>query len=137
MLHDIKRQMPIDRQFSFSRRTIALWLTMIAMICAAYLLGRYHKNHRYDSLVECMAAKQVKMYGAYWCPHCADQKDILGASYRFVYEECGVPGSHEVQRKCLDLGVKLFPTWRFPDGALTPGVFSAEALSLRSGCSLP
>ena len=39
-----------------------------------------------------MASKQVKMYGAYWCPHCAEQKEVLGSSYRFVYVECGVPG---------------------------------------------
>jgi hypothetical protein len=110
---------------------------LLLLVAGAYGLGWYHRNHRYDGLAQCMAAKQVKMYGAYWCSHCADQKEILGRPYRFVYEECGVPGSHEEQKKCSDLGVKLFPTWRFSDGTLTPGVFSAQDLSLRSGCSLP
>lgn len=107
------------------------------MVAAAYFFGRYHRLHRYDALAQCMAAKQVKMYGAYWCPHCADQKEILGSASRFVYQECGVPGSHEEQKSCSDLGVKLFPTWRFPDGSMTPGVFPVETLSARSGCSLP
>jgi glutaredoxin len=116
---------------------IAAGVGIVLLVSGAYGLGWYHRNHRYDAFAQCMAAKQVKMYGAYWCPHCADQKEMLGRSYRFVYEECGVPGSHEEQKKCSDLGVKLFPTWRFSDGALAPGVFSVQDLSLRSGCSLP
>ena len=110
---------------------------VVLLLAAAYAAGWYHRNHRYDSLAECMASKQVKMYGAYWCPHCADQKEILGKSSRFVYVECGVPGSRAEQEQCIAQGVKLFPTWRFADGALTPGVFTAQELSDRTGCSLP
>ena len=116
---------------------ILIWMLAILLLVGAYALGRYHRQHRYDAFAQCMAAKNVKMYGAYWCPHCTDQKEFIGKSFRFVYEECGVPGSHVEQQKCIDAGVKLFPTWRFPDGALTPGVFSVQDLSLRSGCALP
>jgi hypothetical protein len=118
-------------------KKIASSVGIVLLVAAAYGLGWYHRNHRYDAFAQCMAAKQVKMYGAYWCSHCADQKEMLGRSYRFVYEECGVPGSHEEQKKCSDLGVKLFPTWQFSDGALAPGVFSLRDLSLRSECNLP
>jgi len=116
---------------------VLVWGAIALLVIGAYLLGRYRREHRYDALAQCMAGRQMKMYGAYWCPHCADQKEILGSSSRFVYEECGVPGSHEEQKKCADLGVKLFPTWRLPDGTLKPGVLSAQDLSKASGCSLP
>ncbi len=114
-----------------------IWGGIGVVLVLAYLGFWYHNNHRYDNLARCMASKQVKMYGAYWCPHCADQKEILGKSYRFVYVECGVPGSHKESDECTALGVKLFPTWRFPDGSMTPLVFSTQELSDKTGCSLP
>jgi glutaredoxin len=116
-------------------RKLMMACGMVVLLAAGYTAGWYHKNHRYDALGRCMASKQVKMFGAYWCPHCADQKEILGKSYRFVYEECGVPGSHAEQEECKAQGVKVFPTWRLPDGSLKPGVFSAQELSDKTGCS--
>jgi glutaredoxin len=110
---------------------------IVVLLAAAYAAGWYHRNHRYDAMAKCMASKEVKMYGAYWCPHCTDQKEILGEAYRFVYVECGVPGSHAEAEQCTEQGVKVFPTWRFQDGALKPGVFSAEELSDKTGCGLP
>jgi glutaredoxin len=113
------------------------WAGIGIVLVVAYVGFWYHNNHRYDEFAKCMASKQVKMYGAYWCPHCVEQKEILGKSYRFVYVECGVPGSHAESEECKALGVKLFPTWRFPDGSMTPLVFSAQELSDKTGCSLP
>lgn len=118
-------------------REFVIWGGIVVLLLlGAYAAGWYHRNHRYDALARCMASKQVKMYGAYWCPHCADQKEILGKASRFVYVECGVPGSHAEAEQCTAQGVKLFPTWRLPDGALQPGVFSAEELSDKTGCGL-
>ena len=113
-----------------------IWAGIGTVLVLSYLGFWYHNNHRYDDFAKCMASKQVKMYGAYWCPHCADQKEILGKSYRFVYVECGVSGSHAESDQCMALGVKQFPTWRFPDGSMTPLVFSAQELSDKTGCSL-
>jgi len=116
-------------------RKFAIAAGIVVLLAAAWAAGWYHRNHRYDAMAKCMASKQVKMYGAYWCPHCADQKEILGESYRFVYVECGVPGSHAESEQCSAQGVKVFPTWRFQNSALTPGVFSAEELGDKTGCS--
>jgi hypothetical protein len=114
-----------------------IWAGIGIVLVLAYVGFWYHNNHRYDDFAKCMASKQVKMYGAYWCPHCTEQKEILGKSYRFVYVECGVPGSRGESDECKALGVKLFPTWRLPDGSMTPLVFSAGELSDKTGCSLP
>ena len=54
------------------------------------------------------------MYGAYWCPHCADQKEVFGRSFDYVpYIECGIPGSREEAPACNQVGIKHFPTWQF------------------------
>ena len=57
------------------------------------------------------------MYGAYWCPHCAEQKEMFGTSFQYVpYVECGIKGSRDEAPVCAQAGVKHFPTWQFPDG---------------------
>ena len=78
------------------------------------------------------------MYGAYWCPHCAEQKEMFEASFQFVpYVECGVPGSREEAASCKDAGIKHFPTWQFADGERREGTLPLAELGTRTGCSLP
>ena len=79
------------------------------------------------------------MYGLYWCPHCAEQKEMFGAAFRYVpYQECALkekPG--EMAPQCKAAGVKLFPSWQFGSNPPTEGVFSLDELSDKTGCSLP
>ena len=134
-----KRQQEREQQSGPSPwiRKIAILVLVAAVAIGLYALTRHRQSNRLNVFAQCLGDKGAKMYGAYWCPHCADQKEILGKSYRFVYVECGVPGSHAESEQCKALGVKVFPTWRFPDGKLTPGVFQVQELSDRTGCGLP
>jgi hypothetical protein len=119
-------------------RKIALWIVIAALFVGAYYAGWYRSNHRHDAFAKCLASKQVKMYGLYWCPHCADQKAMFGKSFEYVpYVECAIHGSKDLARECTSAGVKLFPAWQFAGGAPQPGVLSLDDLSLRSGCALP
>ncbi len=78
------------------------------------------------------------MYGAYWCPHCADQKEMFASSFQYVlYVECGIQGSRAETSECSQAGVRRFPTWQFPDGTRNEGIMQLKALSEKSGCSLP
>ena len=78
------------------------------------------------------------MYGAYWCPHCADQKEMFRSSFQYVpYVECGVPGSRDEAPVCKDAGVKHFPTWQFGDGERREGTQTLQALQSKTGCALP
>ncbi|NJM48078.1 MAG: vitamin K epoxide reductase family protein [Alkalinema sp. RU_4_3] len=73
-------------------------------------------------LAEHLKAIDAKMYGAYWCPHCCEQKRLFGATAmkQLKYVECGEGGQNAQVDTCRDLapviekatGEKFgFPTW--------------------------
>ena len=119
-------------------RKIVTGVLIVAAFAAVIYLGMRKRGSRLDAFAKCLAAKQVKMYGAYWCPHCADQKDMFEASFQYVpYVECGVPGSRDEAPVCKDAGIKHFPTWQFADGERREGTQPLPALGTKTGCSLP
>jgi len=114
------------------------WGGVLLLLVAAFVAGRYYRNHKYDAFAKCLAARQAKMYGLYWCPHCIDQKQMFGASFRYVpYVECAIKDSKELAPECKIAGAKLFPSWQFGTDPPKEGVLSLEALSDKTGCSLP
>jgi hypothetical protein len=114
------------------------WGGVLLLLLAAFIAGRYYRNHKYDAFAKCLAARQAKMYGLYWCPHCIEQKEKFGASFRYVpYVECAIKGSKEMAPECKIAGAKLFPSWQFGMEPPKEGVLSLEALSDKTGCSLP
>src|SRR5246127_5182433 len=64
-----------------AKKSSLVYVVVLILLAGAYLAGRYYRNHKYDSFAQCLAAKQAKMYGLYWCSHCADQKAMFGASF--------------------------------------------------------
>jgi len=119
-------------------KKIALYTGIIVLFAGAYYAGWHHKNHKYDTFAKCLATHQAKMYGLYWCPHCQEQKEMFGASFHNVpYVECAIQGSSELAPTCKMAGVKLFPSWQFGMEAPKEGVLSLDALSDKTGCSLP
>jgi hypothetical protein len=120
-----------------SRNTLT-WAAIVLVILGAYGAWWYHQNHRYDEFAKCLSAKQVKMYGAYWCPHCADQKEEFGKSFRYInYVECAIQGSREMTPACKAAKVQHFPSWQFGSNPLVEGIFPLQELSDKTGCSLP
>ena len=79
-----KRQEARQGDGSSKKNRIVLYVVVLALFVCAFLAGRYYKNHKYDSFAKCIASKNAKMYGLYWCPHCGDQKREFGASFRYV-----------------------------------------------------
>jgi hypothetical protein len=120
------------------KKTFLMYGVVLLLLAGAYLAGRYYRGHKYDSFAKCLADKQAKMYGLYWCPHCADQKRMFGESFQNVpYIECAIRGSHELAPECKTAGVKLFPSWQFGSEAPKEGVLSLNELSQKTGCKLP
>ena len=111
---------------------------VVILLAAAFIAGRYYRNHKYDSFAKCLASKQAKMYGLYWCPHCIEQKEMFGEAFHYVpYVECAIKGSRELTTECKIAGVKLFPSWQFGTEPPKEGVLSLGALSDKTGCALP
>lgn len=122
---------------SLSRKQV-IWAGVVVVLIVGYIGFWYYSNHRYDAFAKCLAANQAKMYGLYWCPHCAEQKEMFGKAFQYVpYEECAIKGSRELAPACTAAGVKLFPSWTFGNGKPIEGVFPMQELSDKTGCSLP
>jgi hypothetical protein len=123
---------------SANRPAYLKWIGVVLLLVSAYGAGWYYRNHRHDRFAKCLAAHQVRMYGLYWCPHCADQKAEFGASFKYVpYVECAIKGPAEMAPECKVAGVTHFPAWQFGADPPQPGVLSLQALSAKTGCSLP
>ena len=133
-----KRQQTREGERSNPKRILFYGMVLLLFV-VAYLAGRYYKNHKYDSFAKCLATRNAKMYGLYWCPHCVDQKREFGASFHYVpYIECASQDDpHQLTAACKAAGVKLFPSWQFGADPPKEGVLSLEDLSQKTGCSLP
>lgn len=58
----------------------------------------------------------AKMYGAFWCPHCHEQKEVFGsaAMKEFPYVECfpgGWERGKEQAEQCTAADIRGYPTW--------------------------
>ena len=72
----------------------------------------------------------ARLYGAYWCPVCRDQKDLFEASaYRLPYVE-GTPNGCNggLNFTCVANDVKDYPTWII-DGRRHVGLVSVDKLA--------
>ncbi|MEL7330634.1 MAG: vitamin K epoxide reductase family protein [Cyanobacteria bacterium J06560_2] len=81
----------------------------------------------------------AKMYGAYWCPHCFDQKQLFGrdAAKQIPYIECAPDGQKSQTALCQSVpGVTGFPTWEV-NGEFLSGSQSLETLAEASGYDGP
>jgi len=92
----------------------------------------------HDSLAQCLTDNGVKMYGAWWCPHCQDQKKEFGSSFDLIdYVECAVgnPGSGQT-KACDDAKITGYPTWIFKDGTRLEGEQTFNKLAETAGCEI-
>jgi len=133
-----KRQQGSQSDGSNTKKAI-FYIVIAALFAGSYLAGRYYKNHKYDAFAKCLVTKNARMYGLYWCPHCADQKREFGSSFQYVpYIECASENDpHELTPACKAAGVKLFPSWQFGADPPKEGVLTLQELSQKTGCSLP
>lgn len=69
-----------------------------------------------------LRAANAKMYGAYWCSHCFEQKEAFGkqAMKNIQYIECSKDGFNSQSALCKQEDVPGYPTWQI-DGKLYPG----------------
>ncbi|MEM6590631.1 MAG: vitamin K epoxide reductase family protein [Cyanobacteria bacterium P01_C01_bin.73] len=78
-------------------------------------------------------------YGAYWCPHCHDQKQLFGreAFSQVPYIECAPDGANSQTELCSTTPeIEGFPTWEI-NGQFYGGTRSLEELADLSGYTGP
>ena len=126
-----------------SSHKIIIGIVVIGVIFGFFFRGNItgsstsEASGEYDSFAKCLTDSGMKMYGAYWCPHCNDQKEMFGDSWKNInYIECSLPGGNGQTKICIQEGIRAYPTWELPDGVRIEGGLSFSQLSEYSGCSL-
>jgi uncharacterized membrane protein len=82
------------------------------------------------ALAKHLTAVGIKKYGAFWCPHCFEQKQLFGkeAFAEINYIECAPEGKNPQTEACQKVGIQSFPTWEIK-GKLLPGVKTLKELA--------
>ncbi len=86
-------------------------------------------------LAQCLTDSGAKLYGAYWCGHCADQKELFGENLKYLsHMECDSRGENADPEACAEAGIKAFPTWILGDGSVLVGTQQLETLAEKADC---
>ena len=88
-------------------------------------------NHQ-QALARHLKQKGAVVYGAWWCPHCTQQKELFGleAIELLPYVECDKDDAG--RKQCQKAQVRGYPTWDL-NGERRLGVLSLEELEIWSG----
>lgn len=110
-------------------------VTIVILVSSIYYLvsRKPQPVKNYDGFAQCLTEKKLTMYGAYWCPHCQNEKKAFGDSVKYItYVECT-----QETKLCLDKGIDGYPTWIDADGKKYSGEQGLLGLSKISNCVLP
>lgn len=119
---------------------IGLVIVIIVGLIALRNLGgseRAALTTKYDAFAQCISDAGAKFYGAYWCPHCQEQKKLFGNSTKLPYIECSTPNGQNQIQTCTDAGVTSYPTWIFADGSRLDGTRQLAELGEKVNCEVP
>ena len=113
---------------------IVIGLLILGTIVTVILKsGESIPSGKYDTFAQCIASKNLTMYGAVWCSHCKREKALFGDSFKYVpYVECT-----EKSDECIAKGIEGYPTWIDGNGQKYAGEQGLEKLAEISNCVLP
>ncbi|MGV8085648.1 MAG: thioredoxin domain-containing protein [Candidatus Bilamarchaeum sp.] len=121
-----------------NEKHILYGLVGVLVIIAVVLWSGVLTPSKYDQFAQCLSNKSVTMYGAWWCPHCKNQKEAFGSSFKYInYVECSSKDGNTQLPVCDAAGISSYPTWKFANGSSFSAELSFEELSQKSGCPLP
>lgn len=119
---------------------IVLLLGIVFVLVFAMNSGPSYSQEDINTFAKCITEKGAVMYGAFWCPHCADVKKMFGESFRYVtYVECDPRGENEQSLLCIEKDIQNYATFEFNDNPETRlvGEPSFEELAAATGCVAP
>ncbi len=113
----------------------AVALIFIGII--GFIYTQVSKPGAYDNLAACLQEKEVKFYGAFWCPACQKQKTLFGKSEKLLpYVECSTPSGDQQTQECKDKDIKSYPTWIFANNEVLNKTLTPEELAEKTNCPL-
>src|SRR3989338_4379734 len=108
-------------------------ITLILIVASCSAKNESETESRLDAFAKCLSDNGIKMYGAYWCTHCNNQKQMFAESWKYVnYIECSLPNRAGQTQICSGAGINAYPTWEFANGDRIEGGLSLGQLSLSS-----
>lgn len=122
-------------------RNTTIVLSFIGLLIALGIGFSVHANNKRTAAIkpfaQCLADSGATFYGAFWCPHCQNQKRLFGSAGKALpYVECSNPDRTQNQT-CTDAGIESYPTWKFADGSQVMGEQSFAELAEKTGCTEP
>lgn len=112
---------------------------LVAVVSGAFVFagGPPPATPYQQALARHLTASGARFYGAYWCPHCQEQKEMFGsAAASLPYVECDSKGVNPRPERCEAAGVRAFPTWVI-NGEKREGVQPLDELARLSGFKAP
>ncbi|MEM4166489.1 MAG: hypothetical protein QW153_01170 [Candidatus Bilamarchaeaceae archaeon] len=92
-----------------------------------------NKSFNMEEFAKCLTEKGAVLYGAYWCPHCRNQKELFGESIKYIkYVECQAPNGGQTE-ECTKAGIDAYPTWII-NGKKYLGEKKLSELASLTGC---
>lgn len=108
---------------------IIIWIIIIAIILAVVLIKFWPSGNNVDEATMRCIAQNSKIYVSRTCPHCAQQKQILG-DYLGLFN---MTDCVDNQQECINAGIEYVPTWII-NGEKQTGVFEIQQLKDLTGC---
>ena len=122
-------------------KTIALSIVGVIILIFGMIMIKSKENvtpSKFDSFAQCLKDNGAVFYGAFWCPHCQNQKALFGKSEKLLpYVECSTVDGKGQLSVCKEKKVEGYPTWIFADGSRLTGEVTLETLAEKTACTLP
>jgi len=120
------------------KNILLVGIVIIIIAGIAYSVNKSRVPGELDGFAKCLKEKGAVFYGAYWCPHCQNQKKLFGKSEKLLsYVECSTPDGKGQLQVCKDKNITGYPTWEFADGERLSGEIPLKKLSEKTDCALP
>lgn len=116
---------------------------LLTPLTAGVLMHAGCNSTEEQSLVDCLIEKNVKLYSAWWCIPCEQQKeeleDELGEEWNYfkenIFVECYDSGYKRIEQ-CKGKKISAVPAWEIPGGnpEWLYGVQDLETIAEIAGC---
>lgn len=116
------------------------WVGILILVVAGLGASVFVKStpSQLGPFAQCLKESGATFYGAFWCPHCQQQKRMFGSAQdQLPYVECSTPDGQGQLQVCIDKKVQQYPTWEFKDGSRLTGEVPLAQLAEKTDCQLP